>query len=173
MTLHSLKDCSVDNEGFSGTLISSDCFYEAPTQHYNAGCSIDAPSNRSFGMGFNEEGGGVYAVEWTEIGIKMWFFPRGQIPSDLACGSESIDPKSWGRPTAMFKGKCDFPSHFGPQQIVINTAFCGDWAGQVWGTSDCARLGSTCEDYVANNPSAFTDAYWQIRSLKTYQRSKA
>jgi len=56
--------------------------------------------------------------------------------------------------------------------IVFDTTFCGDWAGSVWSSdATCSALASTCQDYVANNPGDFVDAYWLINSLKVYQQS--
>lgn len=34
----------------------------------------------------------------------------------------------------------------------------------------CSALGTNCVDYVANNPSAFAETYWSIKSLKVYQQ---
>lgn len=31
---------------------------------------------------------------------------------------------------------------------------------------------ATCEDYVANDPHAYDDAYWLVNSVKVYQRSE-
>ena len=45
----------------------------------------------------------------------------------------------------------------------------GDWAGSVFQQdSKCAAFGSTCSDYVKNNPGAFTEAYWAVNALKVY-----
>lgn len=45
----------------------------------------------------------------------------------------------------------------------------GDWAGAVWNQdSTCAATGSSCEDYVKNNPGAFSEAYWTVNALKVY-----
>ena len=63
---------------------------------------------------------------------------------------------------------CNIPSHFGEHQIVFDTTFCGDWAGAVWGSSGCANRASSCNDFVANNPGAFSGAYWSLNSLKVY-----
>lgn len=53
--------------------------------------------------------------------------------------------------------------------IVFDTTFCGDWAGGVWSQdSTCASQANTCQDYVMNNPSAYTEAYWTVNSLKVY-----
>lgn len=60
-----------------------------------------------------------------------------------------------------------------PQQ-VIDTTFCGDWVGAVWSSNPtCSSLTPTCQDYVQNNPSAFTNAYWLINSLEVYQSNGA
>jgi hypothetical protein len=63
----------------------------------------------------------------------------------------------------------DFPLKLYLQ--VFDITFCGDWAGNVWSSSSCASKASTCNSYVQNNPSAFTDTYWRINSLKVYQES--
>nr|ANC68156.1 endo-beta-1,3-1,4-glucanase [Evansstolkia leycettana] len=168
MTLHTNEGCTIDNSGFTGTLVTSNCWINAPGQSTNAGCSIDSTSSQSYGTGFNNAGGGVYATEWTSNGISIWFFPRGSIPADISSGSP--DPSTWGTPAASFGGSgCDIDSHFGAQQIVFDTTFCGDWAGNVWSSGSCASLAGTCQDYVANNPSAFAEAYWYVNSLKVYQ----
>ena len=70
-------------------------------------------------------------MERTSQSIKMWFFPRTAIPADLKAGS-SVDPSKWGTPQATFQGACDFDKKFGNQRIVLDTTFCGDWAGAVW-----------------------------------------
>ncbi|KAI4135417.1 MAG: hypothetical protein LQ341_005879, partial [Variospora aurantia] len=64
--------------------------------------------------------------------------------------------------------------HFSGLNIVFNTAFCGDWAGDasVWDKSTCKAKAPTCTEYVQNNPGAFKDAYWMIRSVKVYQEGK-
>jgi hypothetical protein len=57
--------------------------------------------------------------------------------------------------------------------IVFDTTFCGDWAGNVWSQGNCASRAATCQDYVANNPGDFADAYWLINSVKVYEQSGA
>ncbi|RAH50767.1 glycoside hydrolase family 16 protein [Aspergillus brunneoviolaceus CBS 621.78] len=167
MTLHTSDGCSIDNSGFTGTLTTSNCYVDAAGQSSNAGCSITSPSSQSYGTSFNSLGGGVYATEWTSSAINIWFFPRGSIPADVTAGVPT--PATWGTPAASFAGSCDIDSHFDAMQIVFDTTFCGDWAGNVWSSGSCASYASSCTDYVANNPSAFEDAYWTINSLKVYQ----
>jgi hypothetical protein len=60
--------------------------------------------------------------------------------------------------------------------IIINTDFCGAWAGNVYSQfpqcpQNLAYSSSLdrCVDYVGNNPSAFTDANWEFNSIRVYQ----
>ncbi|RAL00521.1 glycoside hydrolase family 16 protein [Aspergillus ibericus CBS 121593] len=171
MTLHTSDGCTINNSGFTGTLTTDNCYVDAAGQSSNAGCGITDPSTESYGTGFNANGGGVFATEWTSSAISIYFFPRGSIPSDIATGSP--DPSTWGTPVASFAGSCDIDEHFTGMQIIFDTTFCGDWAGNVWSSGSCASAASTCSDYVANNPSAFTDAYWTVNSLQVYQEDSS
>lgn len=168
MTLHTNAGCSIESTGaFAGTLETSNCDVNAPNQATNAGCSIESQDTNSYGTGFNANGGGVYATEWTSQAINVWFFPRNAIPSDLSSGSP--DPSNWGLPQAQFTGACDIDEHVLDQQLVFDITFCGDWAGNVWSTdATCAPKAATCNDFVQNNPSAFQDTYWLINSLQVF-----
>lgn len=173
MTLHTNNGCSITNTGqFSGTMVTDNCYINAPGQGTNVGCSIATSNPASYGTGFNAMGGGVYATEWTSEAINIWFFPRGSVPFDIQNGSP--DPSGWGMPTSQFAGGCDIDQHFISQKIVFDITFCGDWAGQVWGQdSTCAPLASTCQAFVQNNATAFIDTYWAINSLKVYQQDSS
>ena len=57
----------------------------------------------------------------------------------------------------------------------------GDWAGGVWNDSgipgqetSCAqRTGySTCDEFVQKSGASFTEAYWEISSVKMYQTER-
>lgn len=171
MTLHTNAGASIQNgTGFSGELVTPNCDVDAPGQSANAGCQIADISNLTFGSGFNAANGGVYATEWTSEFIKIWFFPRGSIPSDVASGNPNPSD-AWGAPNSIFQGDFDMDEHFQNLQIIFDTTFCGQWAGTDWTTSSCASLASTCDDYVTNNPSAFADAYWAINALQVFQQS--
>ncbi|KAF1353710.1 concanavalin A-like lectin/glucanase domain-containing protein [Delphinella strobiligena] len=171
MTLHTSDGCSITNDGnFTGSMETDNCYIYAEGQTTNAGCSIDSSDTETYGTGFNDIGGGVYATEWTDDSISIWFFPRSAVPSDIAAGTPSPS-SSWGTPAAQFEGGCDIPKFFQDNQLVFDLTFCGDWAGNVWSSSTCSSLADTCNDYVENNPTAFTDAYWTINSLRTYQYS--
>ncbi|KAJ9619908.1 hypothetical protein H2203_008182 [Taxawa tesnikishii (nom. ined.)] len=167
MTLHTATGCEVTNNGnFSGILNSENCDANV---NGNQGCQIASQNPASYGDGFNAANGGVYATEWTDDAISIWFFARGSIPSDISNGNP--DPSGWATPMAQFTG-CDIPSFFQDQQIVFDNTFCGDWAGNVWSSSTCAAKADSCEAFVENNPSAFKDSYWTINALKVYQYSE-
>lgn len=172
MTLHTSDGCAIEPwSGFTGSLLTSNCYVNAPGQSANTGCQIQSTSGLSYGTPFNANGGGVYATEWTSNGISIWFFPRWAIPADITAGSNP-DPSTWGAPAAKFTGSgCDWDSHFNNLQIVFDITFCGDWAGGAWGSS-CSASASTCQDFVANNPWAFQETYWAINSLKVYQQQQ-
>ncbi|OQE42416.1 hypothetical protein PENCOP_c004G05614 [Penicillium coprophilum] len=167
MALHTSNGCTITNNGFTGTLDTPNCFVNAPNQSPNSGCTIRSENTQSYGTGFNNVGGGIYATEWTGSAISIWFFPSYAVPGDITAGTPN--PASWGAPTARFAGGCDIDSHFNDLHIVFDVTFCGDWAGSVWGSSSCAGRAGSCVDFVKNNPAAFQESYWRVRSLKVYQ----
>ena len=149
--MHTSEGCS---------LVGSSC-------HSDTGCGA---KGGAFGDGFNLNKGGTYAMEWTRDAIKIWFFSRGQEPGDILGGSP--DPTKWANPVSTFQGgsNCNIDSHFKDQQIVFDTTFCGDWAGREWSKDNvCSSKAPTCEEYVKNNPKAFSEAYWTINALKVYE----
>ena len=117
LTLHTSEGCSIMNDDdFTGTLNTSDCENHAPGQPDFAGCDIQDQDTLSYGKGFNANGGGVIAMEWTSSVIQIWFFPNGTTPSDLEAGNPN--PASWQKPVAQFQGSCDISSHFQDMKIV-------------------------------------------------------
>lgn len=168
ITLHSADGCTMSATGAlsSSKLIETNCNAGSGSN----GCGFETTNTQGYGTGFNAVGGGVYATDWTSSGIKVYFFPRASIPSDIS--SEQPNPSSWGTPVASFSGSgCDIDANFKNHNIVFDTTFCGQWAGNVWSQSTCASLAPTCNEYVANNPSAFSNAYWLVNSIKVYQDS--
>lgn len=103
MAVHTNAGCSISNNGsMSSQILTSNCDVAAPNQASNQGCAINSSSTNTYGNGFNSNGGGVYATEWTSNGISIWFFPRSLIPSDITSGSP--DPSRWGLPLSRFAG---------------------------------------------------------------------
>ncbi|KAI1341604.1 glycoside hydrolase family 16 protein [Xylariaceae sp. FL0016] len=160
-TLHTSAGCQFSQDSFS----SGDC--NAPGTG-TTGCGNPSDNVQTFGSGFNEIGGGVYALQWTSEAIKIFFFPRTNVPADITAGTPQ--PKTWGQPAASWSGSgCNIDDHFMNHQIVFDTTFCGDWAGKVFESdATCAAKASTCQEYVANNPADFKDSYWLINSVKVY-----
>lgn len=104
-------------------------------------------------------------MERTNQHIKVWFFPRGTQPRDLT--SMRPEPRGWGAPVAWFGGACDIEKFFAKNHaIVIQTNFCGDWAGGVF-DRDCPGRGG-CANFVAKNPRAFEDMYWKFEWIRKY-----
>jgi hypothetical protein len=58
-------------------------------------------------------------------------------------------------------------SLYSDHNIIFNTDICGSWAGNAFQyASACPN--TTCEEYVSSNPSAFSDARWEIEYLRVY-----
>ena len=112
-------------------------------------------------------------MEWRTDGIRTWFFPRSQIPSDVPTSTSNStvpDPSTWGEALADFPNtNCDIDSHFKNQSIVANIDLCGSLAGAESVYSERDNCPSNCTDYVAQNPTAFSNAYWEFRSFRVYE----
>lgn len=184
MALHTKDGCSIDGQDLTGSVLTRNCYVNAPGQSGNQGCSqivrtkhntpfivllIPMPQRantsqdsrtNSYGDGLNQGGGGVYAMEWNAAFIKVWYFPRGQIPADAL--GPNPEPYNWGTPAGHFQGNCNINNNFNSHRIIFDITFCGDWAGNVWGSSGCQALAGTCNDYVSWNAGAFAESYWRI-----------
>ncbi|OTA81131.1 glycoside hydrolase family 16 protein [Hypoxylon sp. CO27-5] len=167
---HTTAGCDAPSAGFTGEQGLTDCSLSPD----NVGCNYASPPSdtTSYGDAFNAEGGGVYALEWDSQDLKLWHFPRSTIPDDIIYGHVvGPDPSSWGPPQAIFGGSsCSPDTHFFNLSLVLNINFCGDYAGNIWGIADqCNLLAPTCEEFVANNPDSFQEAYWDINYIDVYQ----
>ena len=140
----------------------------------NQGCGVTGDT-ATYGEEFNNNGGGVYAMELRTAGIRVWFFPRTSIPSDVDTtisntSSTTPDPSTWGEALADFPSTdCDISSHFKNQSIIANIDLCGDLAGQTSLYTTKSGCPGTCSNFVTNNGSAFSTAYWEFASFKVYQ----
>jgi hypothetical protein len=115
---------------------------------------------------------------WAKVGIKVWWFPRGSIPSDIT--NDTPDPSGWGTPVADFPSdSCDPYTYFYDHFNIFDTTLCGDWAGAdgIWNyagysgqDTSCASMTgySTCSDYVLNSGSSFANAYWEVSYVKYF-----
>ncbi|EPY52210.1 glycosyl hydrolase family 16 [Schizosaccharomyces cryophilus OY26] len=167
VTLHTDKGCDMTGvkQVMTGKVLQSNCWVNAPGAN-NAGCGVGDTAEGSFGSSLNKKGGAIYAVDWRSEGIRAWVFNRTHIPSDIT--SNNPQPHNWPTPLADFPNtKCNIDKLFSQQKIIFDLTFCGDWAGS--NSYNAAGCPSTCEDFVANHPGNFTEAYWDIRSLNVYE----
>lgn len=181
-TIHTNPGCILPSTtstslNMSGTLVAStDC---SVVSTGNQGCGIRSNSSNSFGSGFNGIGGGVYAMLWDNSGIKVYFFPRGSIPSDISAGAPQ--PQNWPAPMANWPSTdCNPYQYFNTHSAIFDTTLCGDWASAVWsGTGvpgqsvSCAQQTgfSTCSAFVQASGGSFSEAYWEVSSVKIYQNT--
>ncbi|UNI21581.1 hypothetical protein JDV02_007557 [Purpureocillium takamizusanense] len=168
-TADGCKQSSSLQRMYSGSQRNEDC--AVGSQNIGCGFTPSGNSSSSYGDGFNAAGGGVYAMEWDNQHIKVWHFTRNEIPDDI--GRKRPSPSSWRLPDAVFGGSsCEVDKFFKQMSVVININFCGDYGNAAWGKSDqCNNFAQTCTEYVANNPKAFANAYWDVRYIDTYQKS--
>lgn len=190
-TLHSGNingTCTLDKninkasaKAFTANVVGTECVSSGAN---NAGCGFSDPDPTSFGEGFNNASGGVFAHLWDSTGIKAWHFARNRIPSDIA--AKNPNPKSWPTPAAVWSSQtCDINRHFFDHALTIDTTICGDWAGSDYVNSGCP---GTCSDIVAD-PKNFaseyrdivmrsdlslfsdtiTDAKWKVNYIAVYQ----
>ncbi|KAK3639348.1 hypothetical protein LTR56_012516 [Elasticomyces elasticus] len=178
VAMHTSPGCQINGDGQTADFKTSNCDKDA---NQNSGCgsqlnSTNIPNN--YGDGLNKNGGGVYATEWTANYVKTWFFPRGSIPPSITSGAPNVSAFGIPAVNAQSGGGyyCDLEARFTNMSIIINTDFCGDYAGNTYAyeTPSCpmtpgADSWQSCVNFVGNNPSNFTEAYWQINSLRVYQ----
>ena len=152
-TLHSSGSngtCTLDKnintssaKGFTASVLGTQC---ESSDSNNSGCGFSDPDPTSFGQGFNNASGGVFAHLWDSKGIKVWHFTRNKIPSDIT--AKKPDPTSWPTPAASWSSQtCDISKHFFDHALTIDTTVCGDWAGAAYPSSGCP---GTCSDLVAD-----------------------
>ncbi|OAA80912.1 GPI anchored endo-1,3(4)-beta-glucanase [Akanthomyces lecanii RCEF 1005] len=154
----------------SGAAQSTNC--DVGTQNIGCGYVPAAGDTSSYGDTFNAVGGGIYAMQWDDEYIKVWHFDRASAPADIA--AKKPKPDTWGKPQAVYGGKsCDVKSHFRDMSIVLNINFCGDYGNAVWANDGCTALAPTCSEWVAKNPAAFANAYWDVNYIDAYVQGAA
>ncbi|KAJ5378645.1 hypothetical protein N7509_011764 [Penicillium cosmopolitanum] len=169
MTLHTSSGCKMNvRRKETGTAQYTNCLN---TANDNAGCGVEG-KKATYGETFNDNGGGVYAMELRDAGIRMWMFSRDDIPSDISNTTSTPDPSTWGEALADFPSTgCDIGSHFKNQSIIANIDICGDLAGASSYYKKLYQCPDSCEKYAAENGAAFEDAYWEFKSFKVYTTS--
>jgi len=165
--LHTLNGCTHPPAGGvqeTGQLIATDCFNAT---NGDEGCLVQETAQNSYGQGFAQNGGGVFAFLWNDDGMKIWFFPRGKVPSDVP--TSNPNPSGWGTPSAFFpQSSCDTTKFFGPQTLIFDTTLCGNFAGSP--TVFNPSCNGTCTDLIAN-PANFNDAFFEVRYVAVFSNS--
>ncbi|KAH9482063.1 putative glycosidase C21B10.07 [Psilocybe cubensis] len=163
--LHTANGCKASTDvAITGDLISTDCFN---VTNHDQGCKVQ-DTTLSYGAGFAGNGGGAFAFLWDDEGMRIWFFPRPTIPADLSTASPN--PDGWGTPTAFYPSStCDTTKFFGPQTLILEINVCGNFAVEKFNQT-CSAVAAQCTDVVPN-PSAFDDAYFEIRYITVFSNS--
>jgi len=107
-------------------------------------------------------GPGAVVVEWTEDAIKIWHFPEAEIPTDLIAD----DPRPAGWDNARLwsyypldLSTCPGKASLGAQNLVLNMAFCGQWAGANWKEAHDDGTAPTLHQELLN--TVFPDLFGQ------------
>jgi hypothetical protein len=178
MALHTLPGCTAaPNSGQSGKPGGTDC---SP----GSGCTVIEATPASYGPDFNSAGGGVWATHFDSTGVFIWFWPRGQVPSSLTGATDSIDPSTFGTPSAAYPSStCEIDKFFGPQNLIIDITLCGDWGKnpsvydntcndtpQVPVTNPPTDPTARCylDNVINNGTSDYAMAYFEIGSVRAY-----
>ncbi|TQS32179.1 hypothetical protein Golomagni_07512, partial [Golovinomyces magnicellulatus] len=168
ISAHTAPGCEVSNtlaRYASGSVQTSNC--DIGQQNIGCGYTPTSQGASSYGDGFNAAGGGIYAMQWDDEHIRVWHFPRDEIPADIE--QKNPDPESWGKPVAAFGGdSCKVDNYFRDMSIVLNINFCGDYGNAVWESDGCNAFAPTCADWVGGNPAAFANAYWDVNYIDAY-----
>ncbi|OQE23725.1 hypothetical protein PENSTE_c008G09741 [Penicillium steckii] len=167
VTLHTTEGCNMDvKRKQTGSAVYTTC---DNATHSNSGCGVVGDES-TYGEAMNKNGGGIYALELREAGIRAWFFPRHSIPKEISDPTAIPDPSTWGEALADFPStECDIGSHFKNQSIIANIDLCGSLAAQPQYYEQMYKCPGKCEDLVANHPSSFEEAYWEFASFKVFQ----
>jgi hypothetical protein len=165
--------------GFSGNPKDANncgCNRNEPCPYGGAG--VESKDEKSFGWGFNQNGGGVYAMElvlspgkFDDGQVTIWFFPNGSIPCDIE--ENKPNPKSWDKFIAVKFNPC--PGQFKNLQITLNTTLGGDWGSAAmpnYGNLANFDPVAATKAIVQNPENTFDQAYWMIDYMKVFKRKK-
>ncbi|KAI0331370.1 hypothetical protein GY45DRAFT_1322414 [Cubamyces sp. BRFM 1775] len=175
MALHTPAGCTQASDVTQlGKTIGSDCSAGVDSA---TGCAVAETQPNSFGSDFASAGGGVWATQFDDSGVFIWFWTRNNVPDGVTNAKDTIDPSTWGTPSAAWpSSSCNVASSFDAQQLVIDITLCGDWAGEpsIYQSTCGGPLGNSTVDicYIDNvintNGTNYQDAYFEISSVKVF-----
>ncbi|KAJ3848272.1 concanavalin A-like lectin/glucanase domain-containing protein [Lentinula lateritia] len=163
--LHTTSGCFLGTNSIqSGSILQTNC-------STGAGCVVQEKKPNSFGSGFAQAGGGVFATQLDVSGIYMWFWPRGSLPASIsqANSSATMNLTDWGTPTAAYlSNACNITQYFQPQQLIIDITLCGVWAGvpSIYNSTGCS--GQCIDNVIGTGNPIYNNAYWDIAYIRTY-----
>ncbi|KAG6888516.1 hypothetical protein C0995_007759 [Termitomyces sp. Mi166 len=166
MALHADPGCvQAPNPGQTGKTLNANC-----ASADGRGCIVAESKPNSFGAGFNKAGGGVFVTQLDVSGVYIWFWSRPDIPEEIATATSTtnIDTTTLGSPSASYPvSGCNYTEFFGPQQLVILTTLCGDWAG-VPSLYSQTCPGTCISNIIGPGSPTYDEAYWDIAYIRTY-----
>jgi hypothetical protein len=169
MALHTLPGCShTTPPNQMGTSGEADCSQPS-------GCIVGEVFPNSYGPGFAQNGGGVWATQFDVTGIYIWFWSRKDVPESIKQSTlrSDIDVSQWGPPSASYlANSCNITQFFSPQNLVLDITLCGIWAGlQSFYGPACGSAGNTglCyNDNVIGSGRNYDEAYFEISYIRAY-----
>ncbi|KAH9465253.1 hypothetical protein MJO28_007046 [Puccinia striiformis f. sp. tritici] len=162
-TLHTTPNCAHDPTGTqTGKVLQQTC---DSSVNWNAGCSVEDPTPDFYGPTLNKNGGAVFAAMYTTSEISVWRWRRQDVPDDIK--SNNPRPELWPTPVATWKSgaSCDIDKHFGPQNMIINIAMCGDSDLNTYAQGKCP---GKCYDHLLKG-SNYKEVYFAINSIKIFK----
>lgn len=143
VTFHTDKNCSIDQAKFKrcmdSPLLDDDTITHCYTNYTGNELGCKPRQIRRTGQWFAENPG-VIATVWDASGVSVYHIPEASIPFDLA--TDKPQPNSWSSfriAYLPFKSSSTCVNLAKPQEIVLNIALCGDWAGGAWWNSKEAK----------------------------------
>ncbi|CAD7963260.1 unnamed protein product [Amoebophrya sp. A120] len=104
------------------------------------GCGVDANQVPN-GRGFNIARGGLHIMAVEEDAVKFWWVPRDQVTDANFPDADTAQGAFWEQKLQQIQPYVVFPLNdqncparalFKTQTFIINTTFCGAWAGAVY-----------------------------------------
>ncbi|KAL0958960.1 hypothetical protein HGRIS_014272 [Hohenbuehelia grisea] len=174
MALHTSPGCvQASGAQQSGRTTQPDCAKDEG----RPGCTVQETKKGSYGADFAPMGGGVYAAQFDEAGVYIWFWSRADVPASIKGDSAktTMDTADWGPPSAAWPASsCNVAQHFTPQQIILQITLCGDFATPTYNDTCPPPKNSCTQDNVFGPGSpTYDNAFFEIPWLRVYSANPA